>query len=379
MLRLLLIYYEPHASGQTTHVLSLARGLDRRRYQVTVVLPDRLRESVTAFRRLGVEVVPLPLRKVLWPRSAILAVSRLIRERKADIVHIHSQEAGLAGRVVAWLSGAPAIVYTPQTIDIRRARLHWLYTRSERMLARVTDIIVSVNERDRRRLIEFGISPHKALTVPNGIDLARYEWPPDAAALRGDLGLDADRPLVMQVGRLSAQKDPLVFVEGAAQVLDRCPDVQFALIGGGPMEDVLVGRIQDLGLGGRVHLLGWRDRAYRLLAAADLVTLTSRWEGMPYVLLEAMAWSRPVVTTAINGCPEIVADGITGLLAPAANPAAWAEAVIQLLEDPGRAAAMGRRGRLRLEERFTVEQMLGRTEALYESVTAGRGLVSSNR
>ena len=379
MLRLLLIYYEPHASGQTTHVLSLARGLDRSRYQVTVVLPDRLRESVTAVRRLGVEVVPLPLRKVLWPPSAILAVSRLIRERKADIVHIHSQEAGLAGRVVAWLCRAPAIVYTPQTIDIRRARLHWLYTSSERMLARVTDVIVSVNERDRRRLIEFGISPHKVLTVPNGIDLARYERPPDAAALRADLGLDADRPLVMQVGRLSAQKDPLVFVDGAAQVLDRCPDVQFALIGGGPMEEVLAGRIQDLGLGGRVHLLGWRDRAYRLLAAADLVTLTSRWEGMPYVLLEAMAWSRPVVATAINGIPEIVADGITGLLAPAANPAAWAEAVLQLLEDPSRAAAMGRRGRLRLEERFTVEQMLGRTEALYESVTAGRGLVSSSR
>ena len=366
MKSVVLLYYEPQASGQTTHVRSLAAGLDQHRFRVTVVLPEHLDRCAAWFHDLGVEVVPLPMRKVAWPWRSALSFYRMVRTRRPAIVHIHSQEAGLLGRVVAWLAGAPVLFYTPQTIDIRRSGLRWLYLAMECVLATITDTIVSVNDRDRRRLLASGIPPSKVVAVPNGIDLAAFEDPADAARTRQELGLDPVRPVVMQVGRLGAQKDPLTFVEGAARVLARCPHAQFALIGQGPLREMLAGRVAELGITDNVHLLGWRDEAFRLLPAADVVTLTSRWEGAPYVLLEAMGWSRPVVATAVNGCPEIVLDGDTGLLVPAADPAAWAEAVVSLLEDPNRARAMGGRGRLRIEERFTLDAMVESLEALYE-------------
>jgi glycosyltransferase involved in cell wall biosynthesis len=364
-LHILLIYYEPQPSGQTTHVLSLARGLDPGRYRLTVVVPETLTRSIAAFEQLGVHVVPLPLRKTVWAPRALAAFVRLIRGSEVDIVHVHSQEAGLLARVVARVAGARAILYTPQTIDIRRVRWQGLYIGLERALSHVTDVIVSVNEADRQRLIRWGIAPHKVVTVPNGVDLAQFEGPADGEALRKALGLAGGRPLVMQVGRLSAQKDPLAFVEGAARVVQECPDAQFALVGDGPLRDRVAARIRDLRLEGHVHLTGWRDGAFRFIAAADVVTLTSRWEGTPYALLEAMAWSRPVVATAVNGSAEIVLDGASGFLVPPGDPAAWARRVTELLSDPEQATAMGGQGRRRVEERHTLQQTVARIEGLY--------------
>jgi glycosyltransferase involved in cell wall biosynthesis len=177
---------------------------------------------------------------------------------------------------------------------------------------------------------------------------------------------------------LSAQKDPLAFVEGAGRVVRQRPDAQFALVGEGPLRDAVAARIQELGLEGHVHLAGWHDEASRLMAAADVVTLTSRWEGAPYTLLEAMAWSRPVVATAVNGCPEIVVDGGTGFLVPPGDTSAWAGRIIDLLDDPAMAAAMGRAGRRRVEERFSLQDVVARTESLYQQVAQDAGAATAS-
>lgn len=257
-------------------MLSLAHGLDRRRYYLTVALPENLEWSIHAFRQTDARVVPLPMRKVVWGLEAIAALVRLVRDEGFDIVHIHSQEAGLLGRLVAWSAGAQTILYTPQTLDIRRARWHRAYRLIERLLALLTSMVISVNESDRRRLIVWGIPPQKVTTIHNGIDLTRFKEPIDARGLRQNLGLDESAPLVMQVGRLSAQKDPLAFVEGAAQVVYTCSRTQFALIGDGPLRNAVITRIRQLGLDECVHWLGWQNDAFRLIRVADVVTLTSR-------------------------------------------------------------------------------------------------------
>jgi glycosyltransferase involved in cell wall biosynthesis len=169
----------------------------------------------------------------------------------------------------------------------------------------------------------------------------------------------------MQVGRLSAQKNPLALVEGAARVRQERPDARFVLIGEGSLREAVAARIRELGLAGHVRLSGWRDDAARLMAAADVVTLTSRWEGVPHTLLEAMAWSRPVVATAVNGCPEVVVDGVTGYLVSPGEVAGWARCVVALLDDPDAAATMGQQGKRRVEERFSLRDMVARTEELY--------------
>jgi glycosyltransferase involved in cell wall biosynthesis len=178
----------------------------------------------------------------------------------------------------------------------------------------------------------------------------------------------------MQVGRLSEQKDPLTFVEGAAQVLQFHPHTQFALMGEGPLEAAVTARIRALGLESQVRLVGWQAEASRWMAAADIVSLTSRWEGMPFVLLEAMACSKPVVATAVNGCPEMIEDGVTGFLTPPSAPHIWAKRVTELLNDPDQAKQMGQRGRQRVEARFTVQHMLGQLDKLYTSCSNGQSL-----
>lgn len=369
MRHLLLIYYEPTPSGQSTHVLSLVERLPRERYRLTLVLPDRILPALRPLLPDDIEVVPLPLRKLLWGPGVILPLRRLIRRRQIDLIHVHSQEAGLPMRLIAPLIGGRSpLLYTPQTIDIRRKRWHWLYLGLERLLAPLTDRIISVNEADRQRLLSLGIAPAKVVTIPNGIDLSRFTAPGDPAELRRSLGLDIDRPLVMQVGRLTAQKDPLMFVAGAARVLREIPQAQFAMIGEGVLHEEVADRIAELGLSDQIRLLGWRDEAFRLMPAADIITLTSRWEGTPYTLLEAMAWARPVVATAVNGCPEVVEDGLTGYLVPPGDSGLWAEKAIILLHEKEKAAEMGRQGRRRVEEIFSVERMAADVEALYRSL-----------
>jgi glycosyltransferase involved in cell wall biosynthesis len=365
-LKILLLYYEPQPSGQTTHVLSLARGLAECQHDLTVVLPDHLKRPAAAFRRLGVQTIPLLLPKVMWNPQAIGAVHRLVRQSDYDIVHVHGQEAGMPARLVARLAGARAIFYTPQTIDIRRARLHRLYALVERSLASITDVIISVNGADRARLIRWGIPAHKVVTVPNGIEVTEQGNLVDIGEVRKSLGFHSEQLLVMQVGRLSAQKNPAAFVEGAAHVVEKVAEAQFALIGDGPLRDDVAARIHELGLAGCVHLLGWRDNASQLMAAADVVTLTSRWEGTPYALLEAMAWSRPVVATNVNGCLEVVAEGNSGFLVQPGNAITWSQRVTELLKDPKKAALMGRAGRKRVEEAFTLRRMITRIEGLYQ-------------
>ena len=364
-MKILLIYYEPQPSGQTTHVLSLVDGLDHEQHNLIVVLPQVLISSVAAFEQVGAKVIPLPMRKGLWPVHTMRSVIQLIRETDCDIVHVHSQEAGLVARPLAKIAGAPTVLYTPQTVDIRRSQWHRVYTWVEWALAHITDRIISVTEADRRRMLQWGIPAHKTVTIPNGIDLTHLGPTVDRKELRRSLGASAERPLIVQMGRLRAQKDPLSFVDGASKVLQQRPDAQFVLLGDGPLRSQVEERIRSLDLARSVHLAGWRDDARRLLAAADVVTLTSRWEGTPYALLEAMAWSRPVVATSVNGCPEVVQEGQTGYLVPSGDTIRWADRVLALLAEPAVAAAMGRRGRKRLEERFTLQEMVARIEEVY--------------
>lgn len=368
MLKVLLLFYEPAHSGQATHVLSLAQGLDRGKYHITVVPPASNRITIERLQETGVEVIPLPMRKV---RNALttLRLARLLRREKVDLLHVHSQEAGIFGRAAAKLAGVPAVVYTPQTIDIRQKRWQKLYFHAEKLLGRWTDIFISVNEHDRFRLIEGGIiPPEKVVTIYNGIDLGRFAVSVDAFAKRRELGIGPEEPVVLQIGRLSAQKGPLYFLEAGALISRQKPEARFILAGDGPLREDVERKARELGLSSRLSVLGWRDDVVELLAASDVVTLTSLWEGLPYTILEAMAMKKPVVASDVNGCREAVAEGETGFLVPPRKPEALAREVLKLLKDKELARRMGEKGWERVRERFSLEAMIRAVENLYDGL-----------
>lgn len=358
VIRLLYVYYEPSPSGQTEHILTLVQRLDPARFDVTVALPDLLSTQVELFEAAGARVVTLPIRKLFWKPAAVAGLWQLIRQGGYDIINVNSQEAGMLARPLARLAGAKELFYTPHTINIRHQRWQGIYQLVEGLLAGITDCIISVNEADRQTLIARGIPASKVVTVYNGVDLDRFS----------DLKHqpDPDRPVVMQVGRLSEQKAPLDFVEGARIVLRQRPDTRMILVGDGPLLEVVQEKIRKYGLQEQVVASGAQPDAFRLIQTADVVTLTSHWEGSPYSLLEAMAWSKPVVATSVNGCPELVLDGVTGYMVPSGQPEIWAERVLRVLADLQAARQMGENGRRHLETHFTLTEMVAKITALYE-------------
>jgi glycosyltransferase involved in cell wall biosynthesis len=364
-LKILQIYYEPLLSGQTTHVQSLSKELILRGNDVTVVLPDILREVENEYIEAGVKVVSLPMRKLVWPMKSILALLNLLREENYEIVHVHSQEAGIIARFLAWLGRAQKIFYTPQTIDIRQTKWRKLYILLERILTQITNQIFSVNEIDAKRMINWGIPEGKVSVVPNGIQLSQFSNLEPREDICRQLGINPAFPVVMQIGRINPQKDPMMFVKGASHVLSCNPDAQLIWIGEGPLFMKVKAEIETLRLQDNILLLGRIDHAYRCFPAADIVTSTSIWEGLPYSLLEGMACSKPVVSTAVNGCSEAVINGKTGYLVETGNALEWAKCILQLIAEPKLANLMGIAGRHLVEEKYTLSRMTSQIEHAY--------------
>ena len=364
-MKILQVYYEPFLSGQTTHVLSLSKGLVLRGHDVTVVLPEILRAISSEYVDSGVKVISLPMRKLFWPMKSIIAFLNLLKHERYEIVHVHSQEAGVVARCLSWLARSKKIFYTPQTIDIRQTQWQNLYILIEYLLAYITDRIFSVNQSDAMRMIKWGIPADKVSVVPNGIELMEFEHLKERDAVCRQLGLHPDLPVVMQVGRLSPQKDPLMFLRGARYILSGNSKAQLVWIGEGPLFMQVKSEVESLGLQDKIHLLGRIDQAYRCLTAADMVTLTSRWEGLPYSILEAMACSKPVVSTSVNGCSEVVINGQTGYLVEVGDAFGWAKSILNLIANPQQAQLMGRAGRQLVEEKYSLSAMLSQIEQAY--------------
>jgi glycosyltransferase involved in cell wall biosynthesis len=382
--RVLQVVTKLELGGAQQLVLELCRRLDRARFDVVLAsgtegelvpearaLPDCRFEAVAPLVR---ELSPLD------DARALVALARLIRrERRAAggplLVHTHSSKAGILGRAAAGLSRADAVVHTihgygfhgGQPWPVRR-----LYVGLERLAARWTDALVAVAEENRRAGVALGLfPPERCEVVPGGIDLAGFARPPEArAAARAALGLPADAPVVGMVACLKPQKAPEDFVAVAARVRAALPEAHFLLAGDGERRSAVEAAARSAGLDGAFRLLGWRRDVPDLLAAMDVVVLTSRWEGLPLVFPQAMAAGRAVVATDVNGAPEAVREGVTGHLVSPGDVEALAARVIGLLRDPARRAAMGEAGRA-VARGFDVDRMVRRYEAIYARLLGG--------
>ena len=360
-------------SGSENHLLTLASHLDRSRYRLTFCLlvergPD-LSDYVAALEAAGVEVVRFPIHADLAP-LLLWQLVRFLRARRPDIVHTHLIHGDLYGTLAAWLAGVPVVVSTKHNDDaFRRNRFYaWL----GRQAARRQDRIITISDHLARFSVEVeGMNADKITCIHYGLDGAAFRARVrDVASVRAEFGIPAGAPLVGMVGRLTEQKGHVYLLHAWAQVTAALPEARLLLVGDGPLRGELQRRARDLGLGGCVIFAGRREDVPRIMAALDVMTLPSLWEGFGLVLLEAMAVGRPIVASRVSAIPEIVVDGETGLLVPPRDADALAQALLALLRDPQRATEMGRRGQVRLEQEFTVERMVAQTEAVYEKMRA---------
>jgi L-malate glycosyltransferase len=370
--------------GAERVVLMLAMHTNRQRFEVIPCalrqsgpLEDDLRAAGKEYRMLGI-----PRRSILTGplfvanfRRTLRALVNTLKDLSIDIIHTHLTESTLLGVLAARCANGPRVCATVHSIIVspERGRLSpraWLLGIAiDKMFSQV-DPIITVSESVAQGIrLRTSVSPEKMLTIPNGVEPDRFRFQGDRHALRHKLGLPKDRLVLATVGRLSREKGYSYLQEALALMPPQQRPLTL-IVGDGPDRYELESRTIAMGLDRDIRFLGNRRDVPDLLAAADIFVLSSLWEGLPLVLLEAMAAGLPAVVTAVGGNPEVVEDGASGMLVPAGDERALVEALSSLLSDPLRREQMGRAARERFDRYFSVQRFIEAHERLYEEMLA---------
>lgn len=289
---------------------------------------------------------------------ALLQIRRIIGQFRADVVNTHSgKDTQLAGLAARSLGGKRPLVV--------RTRHLALPITSRFTYSTLPDHVVAVSRFVGDYLAAAGVPRDRITAVPTGVDFSRYHATPEGGSLRQELGLPPKTRLIGTIAILRRKKGHLELIQAIPAVLQRHPDVHFAFAGDGPIESVVKKAVIDAGLEAQVHFLGLRRDIVNILQSLDLFVLPTHQEALGTAFIEAAAMGLPVVATRVDGVPEVVADGETGLLVPVLNTAALAQAICTLLDSPERCRAMGQRASLRIRQIYSREAMATGMAALY--------------
>lgn len=364
-------------AGAERHLLILLSGLRARGVDAQLLLlvePRRpMDDLIERATERGVPVGRVPIRHHL-DAGVARKLRKAFAEMKPDIAHTHLLHADLYGIPAARLARVPVVVSSRHNDNAFRRRLPLRLT--NRALWRMTDAGIAASDAVRRFSISVeGVAPKKIQTIYYGLERTADDAlrQTERAAMRAELGVDADTPVVGMVCRLIEQKGVRYGLEAFAQVAAEFPQARLVIAGDGALRARLEAQARTLGIDDRVTFLGWRVDARQVFAGLDVYLMPSLWEGFGLVLLEAMSQRLPIIASNVSAIPEVIADGETGLLAPPRDVPRLAAALRMLLADAPLRRHMGLMGEDRLEEMFTAERMTDETLALYETLLARRG------
>jgi glycosyltransferase involved in cell wall biosynthesis len=353
--------------GTEEHVLMLLRGLDRRQFRLHLVCTPEVAEKLRADVPADVELLPLRLRKPTQAASAV-RLMHLMRSRRVGILHCHQFYSSIFAAPLGRLCRVPVILETPHVREQWRRGWKANY-RIDRVVGRCVDYYLANCQANARYLMEEkGLPAEKVELIYHGDDLKRFH--PDhrpPADLRESLGFGHDDPVLIVLGRLEPQKGHHVLLDALPMVRREFPAVRLVCVGDGSSRGALGNQAARLGLQDTVRFVGHQSNVADWLALGDVTVLPSFFEGLPLVPMESLAAGRPVVASAVDGTPEIVISGKTGLTVPAGDVAALGGAVCEMLRDPALRRDLARAGREWVLEHFTEERLVERTQALYLS------------
>ena len=347
-------------------IANIAEGLDREKFEASVWCISRGGEIAEELKEKGINVNILGILTYHNPLS-IIKLARLLRKEKPNIVHTHGYFASVIGRIAAKLAGISIVINHVHST-------YWEYKKRhifmEKILSALTHKIICCSKAVQDFVSDNEkINPSKTVIIYNGVDEEKFFVQKNTAAIKAQLGINPQDPVVGTVSSLTKNKGHVHLFQAASLISNFCPSARFLIVGDGILREELEEQIKDLNLGSHLILTGKRKNIPDLLSVMDIFVLPScSREGLSISIIESMAAGKPVVATDVGGIPEAVEDGETGLLVPPRNPGALANAIIELLQNPGKAKAMGERGRTRLKEKFTSKRMLSELENLYEAL-----------
>jgi glycosyltransferase involved in cell wall biosynthesis len=381
--RVLRLFSRLNIGGPSLHVILLAQGMRPLGYETRLVVgrespregnlfPLAAERGVACETMVGLGREIAPLRDLV----ALAGLVRLMRAWRPAVVHTHTAKAGLLGRLAARAAGARTVVHTFHGHVLRgyfSPAKERAFRGLERVLARSTDALVAVSQAVKQDLVALGVAPAaKIRVIPLGLELAPLAGELPRGALRREAGIAEEAPLVGIVGRLVPIKDVPTFLAAARLVRERRPDARFAVVGDGEERETLEALCRSLGLGGVVRFFGWRRELGPVYGDLDVVVNASRNEGTPVALIEALAAARPVVATAVGGTPDLLGRDERGLLVPAGEPRALAQAVLESLEGSEAARRRARAGREHVLSRHSSERLLRDVDGLYRELLTPR-------
>jgi len=348
--------------GTERQLVELAKRIDKERYEPAICCLTRGGPLEKELQNTGIEVHILH-KKGKWDFGIILKLFGLIRRKRPDIVHTFLWTSNAWGRIAALLAGVPVIISSERSTDLWKG---WFEFSIDRILSLFTRRVIVNSCRVKEFIKAKGIEESRIAVVYNGIDTGIYNSSCNSIELRNSLGLDAKRPVIGYIGRLSYEKNPQLFVKLSAQILQKRKDVQFLIVGDGELRNEVEEKIGEYNLRDHIKIAGYRKDVPRILQAIDVVVLTSLWEGLPNSLIEAGASSRPAVSFDVGGVREIIADGKTGFVIPAFDEKSFVDKVIFLLDNPDLAKKMGEEGKKIVQEKFEISKTVKSIEKIYE-------------
>jgi len=392
-IKILRIIARLNIGGPAIHTILLSEGLDKSRFETVLVCgtPEGSEgDMLYLAEERGVHPLIIPeLGRALNIHNDIIAFWKLfclIKREKPDIIHTHTAKAGTLGRLTALLyklysklqapSSKPKLIHTfhghvlhSYFGRIKSVIFIWI----ERSLAIFTDRIIAVSENLQKELLSLRIArPEKIVTVALGLELERY------LKIENNGPGNKDHKLVGIIGRLVPVKNHKMFLQAAKRVKETQglkQKIRFLIVGDGPLRKKLESYAQGLGIQQDVTFLGWIKDLEKVYSKLDIATLTSLNEGTPVTLIEAQASGRPCVATSVGGVADVVEEGKSGFLVPSRNIEKFAQALINLLNNPDLMRTMGNYGRNRVKDRFSRERLITNIEGLYDKVFKRKGFL----
>ena len=363
--------------GAQDNTLYTVELLDKEKYDISLCcnLDGELVERAKKIEDVKLFDIPFLCREVSPYRDirAFLSLYKLFKKEDFTIIHTHSSKAGLLARLAAVLNKTPIVIHTIHGFafnDFMNIFKRNFYIYVEKLLAKWTDILITVSNLNKKKIIDLNIAQeNKIKNIYSGIDLSLFTNKKNDD-FRKELNLQNNHLLLGSVGRLSDQKDPITMIEAFGIISKPFPNAHLALVGDGELKGKILEKIDQLKLDGKVHLTGNKNNPWSVYHSMDLFIMSSIYEGLGRSITEALSCGVPVVCTDVEGVPEIVRDNITGILVPPKDANKLADGIIRTLNDMETAKKMAEEGRRFVKDNFDVNKMVNDIDSLYNTLTS---------
>ena len=352
-------------AGAEEHILTLLRGLSRQDFRLSLVCDPEIANVMRPDVPEDVELIPLSFRRPAQLASAF-RLRNILKSMRIDVLHSHLFWSSLFASPGGRFCGVPVVVETTHVRELWRTGWKSNFA-IDRVVGRCVDRYIAVSEANARYLVqEKGLPAKKVRVIRNGSDIRRFdpEHKP-AGSLKASLGFGESDQVLVVVARLEPQKGHRILLDAMPSIRGEFPNVRLVCVGDGVLRSELIEKTCALGLQENVRFVGTQSNVQDWLSLSEMSILPSFYEGLPLVAIESLAAGVPVVATDVDGTPEVVVNGKTGLTVPANDPRALAQAISLLLHSPELRRQLGTAGRQWVLEEFTEAQQIRRTAELY--------------